>query len=322
MATETFTPDAPAVPTAEQRLAELGLRLDPWVRYRVESLFPKVTGLGWKGAIKKKHALIACVEPTLRQALSPHETVLFVSKGVQHSFVEQYFMGIWAQTINQTVFVLTSARLLMLRTNSKGVPKQTFWSIYYSQIEAFNPSWTGVLQLRLRDGKKLKFTGFPKPDRRAMPELFQTALQEFRKVGFDPQVTQSMENLCSHCFNRVPKGEYACGPCGTEFWTPTAVALRSLIVPSWGDICLKHYVLACVEMAGFLFAWFVAIGAILSGLNNGEWVGGLLFAAVVLIFTHGADAALTYAMAKKGLHPRRRSLVTTTDSAAFEAATA
>lgn len=305
MAAETFTAEPPAVPTAQWRLEELGLALDPAIGYRVESLFPKVAGMGWKGAIKKKHGLIARVEPVLRQALAPNERVLYVAKGVQYSFAEQYFMGIWAQTINQTVFVLTNARLLMLRSNSKGTPKHTFWSIYYSQIEAFKPSWTGVVELRLRDGTKLKFTGFPKADRRAMPELFQQALESFRKHGFDPQVTQSMENLCSHCFGRVSKGEYVCERCGAEFWTPKAVALRSLVIPSWGDVCMKHYVLATVEMIGFVVAWSIAAGAILSGLGNGEWIGGVFVAAMVLVFTHGVDAALTYAIAKKGLHPRR-----------------
>lgn len=306
MATETFTPEAPAAPTAEGRLEELGLTLDPAINYRVDLLFPKITGLGWKGAIKKKHAQIAAVERVLRRALAPNETVLYVAKGVQQSLLEQYFMGIWAQTINQTVFVLTNARVLMLRTNSKGTPKETFWSIYYSQIEVFKPSWTGVVELRLRDGKKLKFTGFPKSDRRAIPELIQKALESFRRHGFDPRVTQSMENLCSHCFNRVPKDEYACGGCGAEFWTPVSVAVRSLIFPSWGDFCMKHYVLAAAELVGSAVAWTIAIATIVNGLDNGGWIEGLFLAAMVLVFTHAADAVLTYVVAKKGLHPRGR----------------
>lgn len=314
MATATFSPEAPAAPTAEGRLEELRLWLDPGVRYRLETLFPKVSGLGWKGAIRKKHDLVRRIEPVLRKALGSHEEVLYVAKGVQQSVVEHYFLGVWAHTINQTVFVLTNARMLLLRTDSKGTPKQTFWSIYYSQIDVFRPSWTGGLKLRLRDGRKLKFMGFGRADRASMPRLIQGSLENFRRLGFDPAVTQSMENLCSHCLGRVPKDLHECGRCGSTFWTPMGVALRSLLFPSWGDVCLKHYTLAVTEFVGFVVAWAMAVGSILSGRKDGRLIEGILFAVFVLAFTHGADAVLTYVLARKGLHPRRGPASYTSDA--------
>ena len=303
----SFLDEPPPDDQAHTRLKEIGVSLDAEIPYRMSTMFPKLQGWGAKGAIKKKAKIIRQVEPLLKQMLHEGEEVLYIAKGVQYSFSEQYFMGIWAQSINQTVFVLTNVRLLMLRTNGKGKPKQTFWVIYYSQIEQFKGSWTGVLQLKLRDGKKLKFTGFPKLDRKTMPTVFEEALAKYRELGFDPEVSQSLENLCSDCYQPVPKDVYDCDDCGIEYWRPMDVALRSLIIPSWGDIVLKHYTIAVVELLGFLFAWLIAIALFVDFLENGE-PGSLIAAAFVVLMTHGIDAIVTYYVAKKGLHPRRRQL--------------
>ncbi|MGD9856543.1 MAG: hypothetical protein AB7U20_16470 [Planctomycetaceae bacterium] len=290
---------------AAARLTALGVSLDPQIPYRLSTMFPKLDGWGAKGAVKKKAKVIAQVEPHLKRMLHDGEEVLYIAKGVQYSFSEHYFMGVWAMTINQTVFVLTNLRLLMLRTNGKGRPKETFWTLFYSQIERFKGSWTGMLELKLRDGRKLKFSGFPKLDRKTMPQVFEQTLEQYRRQGFDPQVSQSLENLCSDCFAIVPKQSFDCEACGTRFWHPKDVALRSLIIPSWGDIVLKHYTIAVVEMIGALIAWFVAAALVVDYVTNGT-LESLIIAAVVLFFTHVVDALVTHHVAKKGLHPRSR----------------
>ena len=286
------------------RLSEFGVRLDPEVPYRLETMFPKLEGWGAKGDIKRKGKFIREVEPVLKQMLHPDEQVLYLAKGVQYSFAEQYFMGIWAMTINQTVFVLTNVRLLMIRTNSKGRPKETFWMVYYSQIEKFKGGLTGMMNLKLADGKKLSFSGFAKTDRKQMPQVFEQALAAYRKHDFNPQVTQSMENLCSYCFTRVPRDEYECPRCGAEFWKPSHVALRSYVFPCWGDIVLKHYIVGAAEFFGYLVTWVIIFVLVGASLANGEWFG-LLFAPFLLLLAHGLDGTLTYHVAKKGLHPRR-----------------
>ncbi|MBX3436519.1 MAG: hypothetical protein KF861_03440 [Planctomycetaceae bacterium] len=296
--------ESAADPTAA-RLAALGVALDPEIDYRLSTVFPKLEGWGVKGAIKRKAKLIKQIEPHLKEMLHPGEEVLFVSKGVQYSFAEQYFMGLWAATINQTVFVLTNLRLLMLRTRSNGRPKETFWTLYYNQIQKFKGGWTGMLELKLRDGRKLKFSGFPKLDRKTMPQVFEQTLEGYRTQGFDPQVSQSLENLCSGCFTVVPKQQFDCEDCGVSFWRPRDVALRSLFIPSWGDIVMKHYTIAVVELIGAAIAWFIAFSMIFKFVRNGDPVA-LIVAAVVLFFTHVVDAMVTYHVAGKGLHPRSR----------------
>lgn len=205
----------------QAQLNKLKLSLDAAIPYRLPTVFAKISGWGAKGEIKRRAKLIQQVEPTLKKMLMPKEEVLYVAKGTQSSTSEALFMGAyWAAMMNQTVFVLTNLRILMLRSKGNGKPTHTFWVLYYSEIDLFQPSWTGALKLKLKDGKKFTFTGFPKLDRKAMPTIFQDALDDYRKLNFHPAVSQSRENLCSHCFQVVPKDRYVCRNCGSDFWTP------------------------------------------------------------------------------------------------------
>ncbi len=290
-----------------QRLAEWNLSLDPSITYDLDKMFPKTEGWGVKGEVKRKVKLVQNVEPVFRRILLDGEQVLCVAKGVQYKFSEQYFMGIWANLINQTVFVLTNARLLMIRTNSKGKPKETFWMVAYSQIDKFEGSWTGTVKVKLRDGLKLTFTGFPKTDRKSMPQIFEEVLETYRQAGVDPQVTQSRENLCAYCFFRVPKDVYTCEQCQAEYWRPGEVAIRSLVFPSWGDFAMKHTSLAIIELLGYAVMWFIIAAVWVAALSGGDdmgIVGVAIFTAFLLAFSHVPDAALTYYVAKKGLHPK------------------
>ena len=285
----------------QSQLSKLKLSLDAEIPYRLATVFAKISGWGAKREIKRRAKLIKQIEPTLKKMLLPNEEVLYVAKGTQSSTTEALFMGAyWAAVLNQTVFVLTNLRILMLRSKSNGKPTHTFWVLYYNEIDLFQPNWSGAMKLKLKDGKKLTFTGFPKLDRKAMPTIFQDALDNYRKLNFHPTVSQSRENLCSHCFQVVPKARYACRNCGSVFWTPKELALRSLIFPSWGDICMKHYQFAAVELIGYLFSWLWAI-SILIGPNPEE---GWFVLAMIFIFAHPVDGMLTYSVAKKGLSPR------------------
>lgn len=298
----TETHDDSAADSVKEKLAQLNLHLDDErVPYRLEKMFPKLDGWGAKTQLKNKVRLIQHVEPFLESVLRPNEEVLYVAKGVRHSPLEAMTIGaLWASMINQTVFVLTNVRLIMVRSNSKGKPHATCWMIYYSEITKFKASFTGILDLRLADGKKLKFTGFPKLDRKSMPAIFEEALELFREHDFAPECSQSLEDLCGHCCEVVPKGNYDCHNCGTRFWTPGQLALRSLIFPAWGDFLMKHYVLACVELFGLGFSWLVAVSLLL--------VEGWGQAALVIFFAHVFDALGTYFIARKGLHPAGRAI--------------
>ena len=189
----------------------------------------------------------------------------------------------------------------MFHSNTKGKPTETCWQIYYSEINVLKKAFlSGVLNLKLKDGKKLQFTGFSGLDKKTMPQIFNDALETFREMDFAPPCSQSREHVCGRCFEIVPKGNYKC-KCGTEFWKPSELALRSLVIPSWGDFLMKHTIFAFVELLGFFFSLFIIIGL----LSEGEWI----LAIIIVGFVHGLDAIVTYFIAQKGLHPKGKNVV-------------
>ncbi|MCG6156642.1 hypothetical protein [Rubinisphaera margarita] len=299
---DLFTP-LPVKPTAEERLAELNLSLSPEIDYDIESMFPKTDGWGWKTEIKRKVKLIQQIEPELRDCLHEGERVLYVAKGVRYSFMEFYFMGLWASMINHTQFVLTNLRLVMIHCNSRGKAKRTFWMLYYSQIEKFKGTWNGMLNLKLKDGKKLSFSGFSKSDRKEMPAIFQKALDRYRASGFNPASSQSLENLCSYCKDQVPVQTHTCDNCGATYWTPFQLAWRSFIFPSWGDFLMGHTSIAVLEMFGGIITWTTLLIGIKRWAETGNTLP-LVLTFIAFVIAHGVDAIITVRIAKKGLHPK------------------
>jgi hypothetical protein len=292
---------------AQTALHELNLSLHPQINYNYDSMFQKISGWGSKGDIKRIHGTVIPIEPLLAKMLFPEEQVLYVARGIQHKISEQYFLGIWANLINQTVFVLTNLRVLMFRVNSKGIPQNTNWMIYYNQIKKIKGSMLGAMVVKLQDGNSLTFTGFKGTDKKQIPLVFEDAVATYQQLGFQPESSQSRENVCSNCLQVVPKQHYECARCGQVFWKPSEVAMRSLIFPSWGDFCMGHVTLAGVELLGYLFTWIIFFGAIVQAIANPNLataIGAILVFVFVLIFEHLVDAALTYFIAKKGLHPK------------------
>ena len=285
----------PTERTADHLLEDLGLSLNPNVQWNTASMFPKVKGFGAKGTAKRKVKLIQNLGTMLEETLYPEEVVQYVAQGVQVKFSEQYFLGLWANLINQTVFVLTDVRILMYHTNTRGVPHNSIWMVYYSEIVKFQKRFGGSMTMKLKDGGKFVFTGFKGADRKNMPQIFQRIQQDHSELGFQPEVSQSRENLCLVCKDIVPKNIYHCQKCGQQFWTPSEIALRSLMFPSWGDWIMGHHILALVELLGYLLSWLVLIALVTSG----DLAFAIPMALVVLVIEHAFDAALTFFIAKK-----------------------
>lgn len=282
----------------DTKLTQMNLILSPEINYRLETMFPKIDGMFAKGGIKKKFKLVQRLEPLMKEMLKENEEVLFISKGNQSAVVEQVVMGpLWAATLNHTAVILTNLRLLCIRTNGKGAPKKTYWSIYYSQIKELKSTMFGNAKIVLKDGTTLNYSGFPKLDRKTMRQVFLDAYQLFEEKGFDPQVTQSREKLCGHCYDVVPKQDYVCESCGATFWKPSQIAIRSFLIPSWGDFVMKHYPIAFAELFGF----FILLVIIAAAISNGDYG----FAVILFFIANGADAAITALIASKGLHLRK-----------------
>ena len=290
---------AASVEQVQQRLHDLKIVLDPKVVYRLDQVFPRLTGWGAEREMKRRGKLIQLVESTLKLILRDGEEVLYVAKGTPKSWAENRFLGHLATLMNQTVFVMTNVRLVMMKSNAQGQPAGMFWMIYYSEIVDLKSTWTGRLKLKLKDKNGFKFKGFSSPDRGSMRRIVQSALENYRRLSFTPTASQSRENLCCRCFNVLSKGVFVCNQCGAEYWPPNQLALRSLIFPSWGELCMQHYYSALMELIIYLCSWAEAINVLMRDPKK-----GLALIAVSLPTEHAFIAMITYAVASAGLHLR------------------
>ena len=107
---------------------------------------------------------------------------------------------------------------------------------------------------------------------------------------------KALECLCPVCYTGLPGYTDACQVCGATFKSARKAALRSLLLPGWGDWYLGHRLLGGLELIGSLFVWSVVLSQLAQGGAENAGV-----AAFILLFYNGFDALLTRHMARKGV---------------------
>lgn len=281
-----------------EKLWEWDLELSPEISYRLETVFPRIDGWLAKGRVKEQFQLIQRLEPLLTELLLKDEEVQLVLKGNQSTFSDVFLMGsIWIETTTVTVLVFTNLRILCIRTDESGVPRKTFWLIYYSQIQELKRTSFDDARLVLKDGTNLLYSRLSREDQDWMQRMIQENCYVFLSQGFNPAVTQSREQLCGHCFDVIPPGVYECECCGATYWKPVEVGIRSFCLPSWGDYVMQHYALAFMELIGFgLLLWFTT-----SSFSEGKYFTGL----AIFLIANLADAVLSVQIATRALHVKR-----------------
>ena len=268
----------------------------------LDRVFPKLEGWGMKRANRKRAELLAKAAPVLKAALAPDERVQYVAAGIVSLWWEQLMAGWVALLVNRTTLVLTTQRLLLIHTTSRGRPESYVNQIRLDGIRKVPRGWLGgALKLTLGRGS-LTLTGMRRSDAKQLATV----------LAGRPTAAGGVTALCPACF--VPAaGHDACARCRTSVKSPRTAALRSLLLPGLGDFYLGHRFLASIEMVGSLASWCVIIALMLSAFDpNSEQSPALaaVFGGVLLLFVNGSDALLTYAQAKKGLHSLDRHLPT------------
>lgn len=277
------------------KLWELNLELSPEIPYRLETLFPRIEGWFVKGKIKDQFKLLKRLEPLLTEILLDREEVQLVLPCNQSTLSDVFLMGsLWVGTSTCGVLVLTNLRIYCIRVNDTGVPQQSFWQIYYSQIKEVDQSLFGDTLFYLKDGRKLKYSGIVPEDQRRLQFIVWENCKTFRKQGFEPSVSQSREQVCGHCFDVIPPGVYECDSCGAQYWRPIEVGMRSFIFPSWGDFVMKHTTLALMELLGFTFI----IGFTIAAFFEGKYLAGI----ILYVTANLADALMSVQLATRALH--------------------
>jgi hypothetical protein len=271
-------------------------------KYDLASILPAPKGFRDRRAARKKVALLARVSPVLARLLGEEERVLFVTRGTIQYLAEIFLgNGFLTYCYNIHAFVFTNRRIIVVNVTSAGRPKRMIHQIEYGDIQKWSgPSALGgAVVLKLHDRTKLTLVHIPRKEARAAKELV-GRLQASAAPASTPGTRASFRNLCPSCFVPVPKATYACPECRATFKTPRKAALRSFLLPGWGDIYLTHRALGALELLGSAFLIFLFVATLATA--GVEEAMALL---VILLFYHCLDAGLTYHMGKKGLIPER-----------------
>lgn len=287
----------------DQTRRELARLLPADLPVDLDRVFPKLDGWGMKRSNRKRAELLAKAAPVLKAALAPDERVQYVATGIVSHWWEQLMAGWVSVLINRTTLVLTTQRLLLIHTNSRGRPESYVNQIRLDGIRKVTRGWLGgALKLTLGRGS-LTLTGMRRADARQISTM----------LGGRSTAAGGVSALCPACFEPAAGHPASCARCRTSVKSPRTAALRSLVLPGLGDFYLGHRVLASIEMAGSLASWAVIIALMLSAFDpNSEQspAQAAVFGGVLLLIVNGFDALLTYAQAKKGLHSLDRHLPT------------
>ncbi len=243
----------------------------------------------------QKLKLMLTVKPVLDGLLGPGEQVLRMAGGTAYYPSEMLFgNGSLTMLYNRYILAATNKRLLAINTDARmKKPTHYLFQFPYANLKKVTKGIFGTsLTLMLKRGKKRIFNGIKRG--------FGSELTDWLKSQVTPQhplttETDAYSNLCPACYVPSAQNLETCGSCGAGFKSPRKAALRSLVLPGWGDMYLGHRFLGGIELLGALFIWLIALLMMFDGTGDGFVVGGLM-----LVFYNGMDALLTRHMASKG----------------------
>jgi predicted Zn finger-like uncharacterized protein len=242
-----------------------------------------------------KVKILTAVKPTLDRLLAKDETVLRIAGGTAYYPIELLFgNGFFTTLYNRYALAATNRRLVMVNTNYRMT--RTSHYLFQMPYEAVRKVSRGLfrssLRLKRQTGGWRIFNALKRASSAEMQEMIQSRLSADKDLkGAAP----ALENLCPACFEAAPSGAEACPACQAAFKGVGKAALRSLLLPGWGDMYLGHRVLGALELLGSLFVWLLVLSMVLDGGSE-----NLVVAGVILVFYNGVDALLTRHMARKG----------------------
>jgi len=244
---------------------------------------------------KLKLKLLGAVQSTLEKLLDQDEQVLHVAAATAYYPAELFLGNGWMTLLyNRYIIVGTNKRLVAVNTDYKmKKPTHYLFQFSFNGIKKISRGLFGTsLVLTRKKGKRRIFNGIRR--------VLAAELKTFVSSRIDPtanlEATASpQDNLCPTCFTPLAGKLVSCPKCRALFKNPRKAALRSLLLPGWGDVYLGHRFLGVCEMLGSLLIWGI-IAAMYFLDDPANLVMGLVF----LLFYNGLDGLLTLHMAKKG----------------------
>lgn len=244
---------------------------------------------------KLKLKLLGAVRETLDQLLDRDEQVMHVAGATAYYPAEMIFGNGWMTILyNRYILVGTNKRLVAVNTNYKmNKPTHYLFQFPYNEIKKATRGLFGTsLVITRKKGKRRTFTNISRALSAELKKFIDAKIDPAAELSAD---AQPRDNLCPSCFTPLAGQLSSCPKCHAIFKSPRKAALRSLLLPGWGDIYLGHRFLGFMELLGSLMVLGVALAFLLSD-NPSD----LIVVLVILLFYNGMDCLLSMHMAKKG----------------------
>jgi len=255
---------------------------------------------------------IKSLRPMLAQVLRPDERIRFLTTATLYNLVEFYFQGALAAYENSYLLVLTNQRLLLLQlSGTRGRAGDLKNAVPLSSIRKIEGRFT--LQLRLCDGKKLRFSSIVGSDRKHLQSLLQESLVLQESFGAAPAPDAAgIQHLCPACLEVVPgrAGDTERCPqddCRIPLRSARRAAWLSALIPGVGDLYLRHFLAGTLEFLGSLFVLAITVVvavAVIYEASSGGWLAAGIIGTIGLLIPRIIDYPLTLHMARKGNVPR------------------
>lgn len=272
----------------------------------VEAVFPEENGFFERRHASARARLLASLRPVLLQVLEPGERIRYATRGFARRFT---IGGALGQLANQMALVLTNRRLLLVDVNRSGRARDVKNQVRLSEVRGARAGLLNGFEIRLGDGKALRYTGVPRRSCRtlaaALPKLERGAART-KSAG------PSVEHLCPSCLNLVPGrvGSITVCPnqtCGIPFREASRAEKFSLLVPGLGDLYLRHYPLGALQFVTSMVLLIVAVRLVLEvaaiGNEGGEAGVAVVGAAVAVGVPRVMSFLSTRYKARLGLVP-------------------
>lgn len=265
-------------------------------KYALEQLLVQDKKGRYKTRLNKlKLKLLGAAKPALDKLLGEDEQVMHLAGAMAYYPAELIFGNGWLTMLyNRYVIVGTNKRLVAINTNYKmNKPTHYFFQFSYSGIKKISRGLFGTkLLLTRKKGKRRIFTGIKRALSAELKAYIEPKIDPASSAGAD---AEPKDNLCPSCFTPLAGKLTSCPRCRAIFKNPRKAALRSLLLPGWGDFYLGHRFLGVCEMLGSILVWGLILTMLLSPQKEDLIVG-----LVLLIFFNGMDGLLTLYMGKKG----------------------
>ena len=266
-------------------------------RYAFWKIFLPGPEGGYKNRPNKlKVKLISAVDPVIGRVLNEDEKVLSVAGAVARSPFDVLLVSRWfTGRYNRYALIGTDRRLLMININRghKRLLHYIFQLPYKSIKSVSRGLFKSGITLKPYNGKRRAFKSMKHA---SSAELYGFLLERIEKSQSDQiEIEDPAEFICPACFTPFQNASNGCPHCKAEFKSPVGAAIRSLILPGWGNLYLGRRLLGLLEITLSVVIWLIVLDAFLA---NNHYVA--LMAIYLAAVVNGCDGILTFFAARKG----------------------